>query len=270
MKNLKPVLYLGLVLLACTASGNELATFGKQKITVENFKQALDRLGPQAQMVKSNPEMRERFIDHLINNKLLAEKATNEKVENDPKFKEMFEAAKQDLLAKFYIDKYLDEKLSDANLKAEFEKDKQKYAGGEVKAQHILVKEEKKAKDLLAQAKKGADFTALAKKNSTEPGADKSGGDLGYFGRGQMVPAFEEAAFKGKKGEVYPEVVKTQFGFHVIKVNDIKDGTNVDFATVKEKMKQQLRGESIGKLIEDLRKNANVSIKTEKLKELKL
>ena len=87
-----------------------------------------------------------------------------------------------------------------------------------VRASHILVKDEKKAKDLLAKIKGGESFEELAKKNSLCP-SGKKGGDLGYFGRGQMVPEFEKAAFDGKKGDVVGPV-KTQFGFHLIKIAD--------------------------------------------------
>lgn len=87
-----------------------------------------------------------------------------------------------------------------------------------VRASHILVKDEKKARDLLERIKKGESFEALAKSNSTCP-SGKNGGDLGYFGRGQMVPEFEKAAFEGRKGDVVGPV-KTQFGYHLIKISD--------------------------------------------------
>ncbi len=270
MKKLRMISMLAFVGLACTASGNELATFGSEKITEANYKSALERLGPQADMVKNNPDMRERFMDHLINNRLLAAKAVQEKVNLDPKFKQLVDDATQDLLAKFYLDQAMEKAMSDENVKKQFEKDKAKYSGKEVKASHILVKDEKTAKDVLAQAqKKGADFGALAKKHSSDSNADK-GGDLGFFGRGMMVPPFEEAAFNTPKGEIHPKVVQSQFGFHIIKVTDLKGGDVVAFDTVKDKVKAQMRGEVVKDLLENLRKDAKVSIKTDKLKELKL
>jgi len=144
-----------------------------------------------------------------------------------------------------------------------------------VRASHILIAlpegakpeevtaKEKKAKELAAQAKKGDDFAKLAKENSEDPGSKENGGDLDFFSRDRMVPEFADAAFKMNKGDI-SDPVKTQFGFHIIKVTDKKDARTVPFAEVKEKIISYLKDakhkEAVEALIQGLRAKAEVKI----------
>ena len=105
----------------------------------------------------------------------------------------------------------------------------------EVRARHILVPSEDEAKAILAEVKKGTDFAELAKQKSKDPGAAAEGGDLGYFGKAQMVPEFAEVAFKLNKGEV-SDPVKTQFGWHIIKVEDKRNKPVPSFENVKDQI----------------------------------
>ena len=176
--------------------------------------------------------------------------------------------AKRQILANLYTDQHIKEHTTDKQVKAYFDKNKSKFSKKEVKAAHILMKEEKDAKKVLAEAtKKGADFAALAKKHSTGPSGPR-GGDLGFFGPGRMVPAFEKAAFATKKGVVHPKLVKTQFGFHIIKVTDLKGGDKVDFKTVKEDVKTGLEREIRTNLTADLRKNHKVKVNDKALEKM--
>jgi peptidyl-prolyl cis-trans isomerase C len=145
----------------------------------------------------------------------------------------------------------------------------------QVKASHILIrvdpnappekKEEakKKINQVLNEAKSGKDFTELAKKYSEEPGAAETGGDLGYFGRGAMVPPFEEAAFKLKPGEI-SDIVETQFGYHIIKLTDRREAGVTPFPEVKEDIKSNLKQERIReevtKWIEELKSKAKIEV----------
>lgn len=169
--------------------------------------------------------------------------------------------------------KYIDEesKVSDKEVEKYYNKNKKDF--DEIKASHILIKntnengeklddakikENKKlAEDVLKKALEGEDFAALAKKYSEDTSA-QSGGDLGFFGKGKMVPEFEKAAFSLNKGEIYPKVVETQFGYHIIKKTDEKEKT---FDEVKDSLKQQLVLEKQNTLIEKLTKEYNVEIK---------
>lgn len=263
---------LGLFLAACTLIGNDIATFKGAKISVKDFKAAIDKLGPQADRIKNDPSMRERFLDHLINQKLILAKAKGEKYQDSKEFKEKMSSIREEVLASSYMEHFINRETTDAKAKKYFEENPAMFSKEEVKASHILVKEEAKAQELLAKAlKPKADFAALAKKHSIEPGADKSGGNLNYFGRGAMVPEFEKAAFSTKKGAIHPELVKTQFGFHIIKVEDRRgDDKAPAFASVKEEVVNRMKRNLSKTFMEDLRKVAEVKVDEKKLKELKL
>ena len=110
----------------------------------------------------------------------------------------------------------------------------------EVRASHILVKTEQEAKDIIAQLEKGADFAKLAKEKSTDPSKEKNSGDLGFFTKEQMVKEFAEAAYALKKGETSKTPVKTQFGWHVIRVTDRRTQAAPAFEDVKDQLRQKL------------------------------
>lgn len=140
----------------------------------------------------------------------------------------------------FTINAGKDVTATDQEVKDFFEANFASYGGQDeqVKARHILVATEKEATDVIAELKAGADFTELAKKKSTEPAAKESGGDLGYFTKGQMVGPFEEAAFSQKVGTYSEKPVKSDFGYHVILVEDHKEAVKPDFEKVKDQVKE--------------------------------
>jgi len=127
----------------------------------------------------------------------------------------------------------------------------------EVRARHILLKTEKEANDALAELKKGADFAAVAKSKSTD-GSARDGGDLGYFSRGDMVAEFSDAAFAMKPGEVSKAPVKSQFGWHLIKVEDRRLSTAPSFEETKDQLRTEVSQEMAGELVEELRGKAKV------------
>ena len=257
------------LLIAESLLASDVATINGKKVTSEEFKSAIESLGPNKAMVQSNPDMMERFLNHLIDTRILSNKAAEKKIDQSEDFKRRLEQAKGQILASLYMDKYIEENTTDVALKKHFDKNKEKFAKKEIKAAHILVKEEKKAQEVLKLAqKKGANFGELAKKHSTGPSGPK-GGDLGWFGTGRMVPEFEKAAFATAKGQVHPKIVKTQFGYHIIKVEDIKEPKDVNFAKVKEEVKSQLTRDLRSNHIEDLRKAAKIEINKNSLKSLK-
>ncbi|MDD2540651.1 MAG: peptidylprolyl isomerase [Desulfuromonadaceae bacterium] len=165
--------------------------------------------------------------------------------------------------------------VSDAEIRAFYDKNPDKFTQPEtVKASHILIgvdakasaddkkKAREKAEKLRKELAGGADFATLAKANSTCP-SSQQGGDLGYFGKGQMVPAFEKAAFALKPGEI-SDVVETQFGYHIIKLTEKKPAVVTDFNDVKEKIGEYLKGQKINEAVQqylvDARKNAKIEI----------
>ena len=116
----------------------------------------------------------------------------------------------------------------------------------EVHARHILVEKEDEAKAILADLKKGGDFAAIAKEKSKDPGSKENGGDLGYFAKDQMVPEFAEAAFKLDKGQL-SDPVKTQFGWHVLKVEDKRNRPVPEFDKVKDQVETFVRAQGAGR-----------------------
>ncbi|MFN3533118.1 MAG: peptidylprolyl isomerase [Candidatus Brocadia sp.] len=183
------------------------------------------------------------------------------------------EDLKKDITISLSLEKYLDKDLDDQKIKAYFEQNKSAYDETEVKASHILVDtRQMKTEAELAQAKEkinkvkaevdaGKDFAEAAKQYSDCPSKEK-GGDLGFFKRkGQMVEPFAAAAFELKVGQV-SNPVQTQFGYHLIKVTEIKKGKDIDFDTIKPNVKQDILSEKAKVLIAQLRQNAKIDIKT--------
>lgn len=189
--------------------------------------------------------------------------------------KELEVLIRKDIVINNLVDKEVGSKIvvTDADAKKFYDENIDKFKQGEmVRASHILcgvdpkatAEEKKKAKEkaeaLLKEIKGGKDFAELAKKNSTCP-SSKQGGDLGFFGRGQMVPAFEAAAFALKPGQI-SDVVETQFGYHIIKVTDKKAASTVPFSDVKDKIKDYLknlqRQKAVGEYIEQLKGKAKI------------
>ena len=152
------------MLMTSSISAKEIATVNGAKVTTEEFKSAVESLGPNKMMVQSSPDMMEKFLNHLIDTKLLSTKAAEKKIDQTEDFKARMTQAKNQILASLYVDTYIEENTKDAALKKHFDSNKDKFAKKEIKASHILVKEEAEAKKILKEAlKKGADFAELAK-----------------------------------------------------------------------------------------------------------
>lgn len=188
-------------------------------------------------------------------------------IESLDKYKEYFvEKSGDSILVNELQDKVLNAvTATDQEIKDYYLSHPQEFIQGpEVHARHILVDNEVKANQLLAQIKAGADFAKLAKENSTDTGSAQNGGDLGFFSKGEMVAEFENAAFALKAGEV-SGVVKSQFGYHIIKVEEVKAQKTLTFDEVKEQIKTELVGSkkesAWTNYVDNVRKNAKIEIK---------
>jgi len=169
-----------------------------------------------------------------------------EKYDQDPEVKRRVELAEDAIIREVYLDRLIRKYMSEKRVRAHYDEVvRQHPPTKEVRARHILVDSEAKAKELLKEAKAGKDFAELASKNSIGPSAQR-GGDLGYFTAGEMVKPFSDVAFKLKKGEVASEPVKTQFGWHIIKVEDIRTRKVPPFEKVKAQMEREV-WEQLGK-----------------------
>ena len=198
------------------------------------------------------------LLNSEINSRLTIADALSRKMDAEKKFADQLAKVKLQLLQRYIIQKEITNGITEEALQTKYMALIEPMKGQkEVKASHILVKTEDEAKAIIAELDKGADFAILAKDKSTGPSAP-NGGDLGFFAKGQMVPEFQEAAFALKKDAYTKSAVKTQFGFHVIKVTDMR---NIVVPT-REQAMEQLRAElsrEIGQnYIEGLRKTATI------------
>jgi len=201
-------------------------------------------LGPRGQAY-NNPEGRGVILEQLIGNKLLLLDAKRNLIEAEPAFKEQLARLKDNLLASYAAEKVISTvSVSDKEARDYYEENKERFNQGEtVNASHILVDTEEKALELLAKIKSGeVSFETCAKENSSCP-SGQQGGSLGDFGRGQMVPEFDTAVFSMEVGEITETPVKTQFGYHLIKLNAKNPATTPAFEEIASEIKQGLLGE---------------------------
>jgi len=230
--------------VAHAADGGDtvVATVNDHPITAAEIDQRLQTLPPQVRGQFVSGERRKQLVEQVILGYLMAEEATKEGLDRSPEFKQGMAQAKESLLARMYMKKHVDEegKPTDAELKKEYEKRlPQLSPPAQIHARHILVKTKEEAEAARKRVVEGGEaFEAVAKEVSVGPSASK-GGDLGTFGTGRMVPAFEKAAFALKAGEV-SKPVKTQFGWHVIKVEEKQQRKAPTFDEIKGRLAQQM------------------------------
>ncbi len=221
-----------------------LAVVGGKAITEEDIQKTLMNLGQRGAQYNS-PQGRQIILDQIINKELALLDAKKNLMEHDAEFKAELETLKNELLVNFYVEKVLREvKVSEEEMKQYFDQHPEEFAGEEtVQARHILVESEEKALDLKEKVAKGEmTFEEAAKAFSTCPSSER-GGDLGEFGRGQMVPEFDKACFEMAEGEVAGPV-KTQFGFHLIRLDKKNAAKPVSFEEAKPQLQQRLLSEA--------------------------
>ncbi len=214
----------------------------------------------QATLKQAMPE--QQLIERMVELRLLAAAARQEGLQNTPKAQAQLQNAIDNQLANDYLSHYLSQmKVTDDELKPEYDQFVKGFPKTtEYKAAHILVKTEDEAKDIIKQLDAGASFDKLAEEKSIDPGSAKQGGELGWFSPDQMVPEFAGAVEKMKKGEISQTPVKSQFGWHIIKLEDTRIAPPPTFAQLKPQLEAQYRRAAIEKLIQNLRAKAKIEI----------
>ena len=236
-----------------------LATVNGKEITGVDYNLFLDSLNPQIKQYFAGEDMNKEIINELIYQALLYEDAIAKGMDKDEEFLQVVEKTKESMLKNYALGKLLATvDVTEDEVKKFYEENKEAFKEKEsANASHILVSEEDKAREIYEKVKDGEDFETLAKKNSTCPSKEK-GGDLGTFTRGQMVKEFEDAVFENEVGTV-TEPVKTQFGYHIIKINEKNEGRDLEFDEVKDKIFSQLKRQKeqdlYNKKIEELKEN---------------
>lgn len=254
-------------------SGPVLAEVNGSTITAGDYKKEVEALPPYLKPMAESAEGKKELLDTMVVRELILQEARKEGIDKSQAVADKLEELKNRIIVEAYLKKKVEEqaKIGDAELKEFYDKNKEKFRTGEqVHASHILVKTEPEAQDILKQLKAGGNFEELAKKHSIDAAAAK-GGDLGWFGKGAMLPEFEKAVFGLKEGET-SGIVKTKYGYHIIKLTGKRPAGVRPFEEVKEQIKAAIlpekQQEVFKKLKDDLKKNAKISIKEDTLKSL--
>ena len=221
--------------VAAAAEDKVMAKLNGQDITEADLLLAEGDIGGEVANLPAATKRRV-LVEYVIETRLFAEAAEGEKLSSGPEFEKRLAYWRQRALRDAFFEKTVKGSVSEGLAKGIYEdKVKMLPPEEEVQARHILVDTEELAKELAEKVAKGGDFAQLAKENSKDPGSKENGGSLGYFGRGQMVAEFEQAAFGLKAGEV-SKPVKSQFGWHLIKVEDRRQKPPPSFEEVKDRI----------------------------------
>ncbi|MFN7114240.1 MAG: peptidylprolyl isomerase [Alphaproteobacteria bacterium] len=227
------------------------------QILVKDLMAAIDALGIKGKDVE---QVKPDVLEQIINEKLIEDDVIKSKIVESEEYKKRMAVLEVQMQRQIYLEEKIKDKITDRLVKAEYDKFvKQNRGKPEIRARHILVPSETEALQAIKDLDGGADFADLAKRRSSDPSAQR-GGDLGYFLREEMVPEFSKEAFSLKVGSHSKKPVKTQFGFHVIKVEDKRERAVPSLEQVAEPIRQKLGNEALKALLEDLRKKADVKI----------
>jgi peptidyl-prolyl cis-trans isomerase C len=211
-------------------------------------KQPLDKIYPQV-------------LNSLVNAQLLSQAGRKAKIDQTPEVKEQIMAAENEIIADAYVASLARTQITEAKLRAAYDQ----YAKAapqteEVHARHILVASEQEAKDIIDQLNKGADFATLAKEKTIDPPGKTDGGDLGYFTKGDMLPEISAAAFALKPGEYTKTPIHTQYGWHVVKVEDRRPGKAAAYEQVAPEIAQQMTQQIVAAKLQELRGQGKIEL----------
>lgn len=274
MRRLSVLLACGTMLMAAPAFADDyvLMKVNSLSITSSEFKQALESQYPpgQAPAVEAlKPEQRDALLRGLMTQRLILAEVDKSGIEKTDAVQKQLADIKKMVLVKAFLGQKTTDMITDGDLKSAYDamvsslRDEK-----EVRARHILVPTEKEAKEAKKKIEDGKAFEDVAKEYSKDPGSAGQGGDLGYFTKDRMVKEFADAAFAMKKGEI-SDPVKSQFGWHVIKVEDSRKVAAPTFNEAKEGLRQKLQDKKLEDYMKDLVKKADVKVFDDKGKEVK-
>ena len=232
-----------------------VANVNKEKISLETMIHAMNELPPE---IQSQPFMSyyEELLERVIDIKLIAQEGKKINLEEEPSVKAAIDFVTEKVLMQAFLSKYVQKNISEESLKASYNNYiADEISREEIKASHILLDTQNEAVEVIKMLNNGDDFAEVAKNKSTGP-SGPSGGDLGWFKRGQMVPPFENAAFSLGENEISQKPIRTQFGWHVIKVFEKRIPQAPSYENMKNNLIQDLERKIVSKKIQDLRNNA--------------
>ena len=245
-----------------------VATVGGEPITEADLALAISDLDQQFSQLP--PEQRRAAaLAAIIEIRVLAAEAVEKGLDKDPEFQRQLEFLRQRALHSEYVEKEVAAGVTDEEVRARYDKQMADTPPvNEVKARHILVKTEEEAREIIKQLDAGGDFEKLASEKTDDPSGKTTGGDLGYFGPGQMVPEFETAAFALDVGGYTKEPVQSQFGWHVIKVEDKRAQQPPAFEQVRDQVRSLLFRETYFAEVKELRGQAEIEVADPELKKV--
>ncbi len=227
------------------------------KARVEALLQQAQRAGQQV-----GPELEAQARDQVVLREIFVQEAEKRGLAKLPAYRDQMEIARQSILIRELFEAHkAANPVTDDAAKAEYDKFKAAASGQEYRARHILVESEEEAKKLIGQIKAGGSFEELAKKHSKDPGSGANGGDLDFAKADSYVPEFSQAMVALKKGEMTETPVKSQFGFHIIKLEDTREAPFPPFDDVKAQLKQRLEQQKMQQYQEELRAKAKTDYK---------
>lgn len=270
-----PMIVYGIVHAGCakkqSPNENVLAKVSNKTITLKEFNARIAKLPSYYQDIVDRNK--KRYLDEIIMETLLYEEAVRKGLDKDREVREVINEAKKKILVAKLVKNEIEDniKVTDLEMKQFYEANKEQFKSAAMwRASHILVAQEKDARDLREALSKGTGFEELARMHSTDATASR-GGDIGYFRTGQLVPDFEKVCLKLNVGEI-SDIVHTQFGYHIIKLTDKKEPVVQDYEKVKreieEELKKRKRSELFDKLVLNLKNKYGVEIKEDVFKSL--
>jgi peptidyl-prolyl cis-trans isomerase C len=247
---------LALALAAGAVSAQNVAIVNGKAVPKARVEALLASVKARGQQI--TPEMEEQAKQAVITREIFAQEAERRGLAAGDSFKHRMDYVRTEVLMNELMVQAQKELVTDAEVKAEYDKFAAANAGKEYRARHILVEKEDEAKKLIADIKKGGKFDDLAKKNSKDPGSGANGGDLDWANPGSYVKEFSDAMVKLNKGQMTDAPIKSQFGWHIIRVDDVRESQIPSFEEVKPQITQQMGQQRMAKFQQDLRAKAKV------------
>lgn len=253
---------LGLALTACGGNGTDkskiLSTVNGDVITQNDYDDYLKSRQTQQAPIADKEKEKSVVMDEMITRTLLVQNARKQKLDKEPETYFQIKRQTENILARAMLRQFLkDNPITDEEVKQRYQKEVEKSNKFEYRARHILVKTKEEADDILKKLHV-ANFAALARQKSIDTRSGKEGGDLGWFNEGAMVPDFFKAVVLLKKGEITKEPVKTEFGWHIIKLDDTRPFQPPEFEQVKANVRQLVQQEKIDTMLKDLKAKSKI------------
>ena len=250
----------GALALPLAALAQNITTVNGKPVPKSRVDALLSQASKQGQ--PKTPELETQVRDEVVLREMFMQEAEKRGLAQGAEYKQQMELARQTILIRELFNEFNKKNpTTDAEIQSEYDKFKAQSSGTEYRARHILVEKEDEAKALIAQIKGGASFEELAKKNSKDPGSGQNGGDLDYANPGSYVPEFSQAMVKLKKGEMTDTPVKSQFGWHIIKLEDSREAKFPPLEEVKPQIQQRLGQVKMAKFRDDIKAKAKTDYK---------